>query len=66
MKTPWLLVICVVGLAISGAALIWMVPSLFDATRQSNGWLMIALAGLGITFSVAAIRLRRAESSFRP
>ena len=54
MKKSSLLAMCIVGMAISGAVLIWLIPPVFSANGQSNFWVMGALALLFLVFAAGA------------
>lgn len=54
MKTNSLLLTCIIGMALSGAVLIWLIPPLFSSDGQSNIWIMVALGSLFIAFAAGA------------
>ncbi len=45
---------CIVGMAISGAVLIWLIPPVFSANGQNNFWVMGVLGLLFLVFAVGA------------
>jgi len=54
MKKSSLLAMCIVGMGISGAVLILMIPPLFSANGQNNTWFMAALGLLFLVFAAGA------------
>ena len=58
MSKNSLLMACIIGMAVCGAVLILLIPSLFDSDSQSNIWIVVALGVLGLAFAVGAQRCR--------
>lgn len=54
MKKSSLLAMCIVGMAISGAVLIWLIPPVFTANGHSNFWVLGALGLLFLLFAAGA------------
>ncbi len=54
MSKNSLLVTCIIGMAISGAVLIFLISSLFKSDGQGNIWIMVALGVLGLAFAAGA------------
>ncbi len=54
MSKNSLLVTCIIGMAISGAVLIFLIPSLFNSDGQSNIWIPVALGILFVVFAAGA------------
>ena len=51
-----LLVTCIAGMALTGAVLILLVPSLFNSGGQSNIWLTVGLGFLFLVFAAGSLR----------
>ncbi|MFD1717538.1 hypothetical protein [Georgenia deserti] len=58
MNKTWLCVLSLIGTAISGAALILLIPSLFRPGEHDNVWSVLALACLTAVFAVGTRRWR--------
>lgn len=54
-----LLVAIVVGMALTGAGLVWLIPTVFDDDRPTQTWPIIGLATVFLLLSLAAGRQRR-------
>ncbi len=58
MNRSTMFVASVIGLAVSAAVLILLLPSLFDSGEGANLWLLGSLAVLAVIFGVGTRRLR--------
>ncbi len=58
MKKPWTFVFSLLGMAVSAAALIMLIPPIFDPGEQSNAWAAGALACLTLTLAAGALYSR--------
>lgn len=58
MNRTTMFVASVIGLAVSAAVLILLLPSLFDSGDGPNTWLISSLAILAVIFAVGTGRLR--------
>lgn len=47
-----LVMVSLLGLAVSGALLIWLIPTLFRPDEQRGAWVYGVLAGLAAIFAV--------------
>lgn len=56
MKRSSLLLTCIIGLALTGAALILLVPPMFNPEGTNNAWLIGGLALLALVFAAGALR----------
>lgn len=63
MKKSSLLAMCIVGMGISGAVLILLIPPLFSSDGQSNLWVMGALGLSFLIFAVGARYWKQSSSS---
>ncbi len=54
MSKNSLLVTCIIGMAVSGAVSIFLIPSLFNSDGQSSIWIVVALGFLFVVFAVGA------------
>lgn len=52
MKRAWLFVLSLVGMAVSAAVLILLIPSLFRSDEQASVWAVAVLACLAVAFAV--------------
>jgi membrane protein DedA with SNARE-associated domain len=62
MKRKWLFVISLLGMAVSAAVLILLIPSLFREGEQTNVWAIVVLACLAMTFAVGTLYWRTSTS----
>ncbi len=61
MSRNSLLVTCIIGMAVSGAVLIFLIPSLFNSDGQSNIWIPVALGFLFLVFAAGAQYWKRSS-----
>jgi len=54
---------CIIGLALSGMALILLIPSLFNTDQQSNIWIMVVLGCLASVFAAGAVYWKPTSST---
>lgn len=54
MTKTWPVVVCLVGMAVSGAVLILLLPTLFDDSRTIETWILVLLGVLVLGFGVGA------------
>ncbi|GAA5226776.1 hypothetical protein [Paeniglutamicibacter antarcticus] len=54
MKKSSLMVACIIGMGLSGAVLMLLVPLLFSSDGQGNIWIMGALGVLFLAFTAGA------------
>jgi len=59
-RAPRAFVVCLVGLALSAAALIVLMPSLFDDNATTPQWIIWSLSGLVLAFAIATRLLKPA------
>lgn len=59
-RTRWLFVVSLVGMAVSAAVLIWLLPSLFRSGEHHTAWLYGLLAVLVAVFGAGVRRWRPA------
>ncbi|NYH79667.1 hypothetical protein FHR84_003005 [Actinopolyspora biskrensis] len=62
MKETWLFVVSLVGMAVSAAAVILQLPSLFHAGEQSSFWGLGILACLTVAFAAGVLYWRPSTS----
>ncbi|WP_092629180.1 hypothetical protein [Actinopolyspora mzabensis] len=63
MKETWLFVVSLAGMAVSAAALMLLIPSLFDSGEQGDFWGIGVLACLAVVFAVGMLYWRPSTSS---
>ncbi|WP_092927770.1 hypothetical protein [Actinopolyspora alba] len=63
MKENWLFVVSLAGMTVSAAALMLLIPSLFDSGEQGNFRGIGVLACLAVVFAVGMLYWRPSPSS---
>lgn len=62
MKQTWMFVISLLGMAVSAAGLILLIPPFFDPGAQGNVWAAGILACLALVLAVGALYWRPSAS----
>ena len=63
MKKTWMFVMSLVGMTISAAVLILLIPSLFRSGEQASLWTVGVLASLTVAFAVGMLYWRPSTST---
>lgn len=63
MKSNYALVGFIVGLAVSAALLILLMPAVLDGSSPVQSWLLWVLGGIAVASATGLVRVRRSRGS---